>query len=74
MHMTKRYVAALTGVVAALAIAAPITDASAATTPAAFPGSEAAAVGPTLIGTVFNGATVIQVVNGQPEDVVGGTP
>jgi hypothetical protein len=74
MHTTKRYVAALTGVVAALAIAAPITDASAATTPAAFPGSEAAAVGPTLIGSVFNGATVIQVVNGPAEDVVRGTP
>jgi hypothetical protein len=72
MHTTKRDAAALAGVVAALAIAAPIADASAATTPAAFPGSEAAAVGPSLIGSVFNGETVIQVANGPTVDSVSG--
>jgi hypothetical protein len=71
MDTTKRYAAGLAGVVAALAIAAPITGASAATTPA-LPGSEAAAVGPTLIGSVFSGALVIQVVNGPTSDSISG--
>jgi hypothetical protein len=72
MHTTTRYAAALAGVVAALAIAAPITDASAAGTPAAFSGSEAAAAGPTLINSVFNGGLVIQVANGPACDCVSG--
>jgi len=71
MDTTKRYAAALVGVVAALAIAAPITDASAATTPA-FPGSGAVAVGPTLIGSVFSQGLVIQVVNGPTSDSISG--
>jgi hypothetical protein len=60
MPTTKRYAAALAGVVAALAIAAPITDAGAATTPASTC-SGATAVGPTLINSVFNHGIVIQV-------------
>jgi hypothetical protein len=82
MQTTKRHLVALAGTVAALAIAAPIADASAATAPAAVPGSPLAAfdgvppfvgppagsevvtIGPTVIGSVFNGGTVVQVVNG----------
>jgi hypothetical protein len=71
MDTTKRYAAALVGVVAALASAAPITDASAATAPA-FPGSGAVAVGPTLIGSVFNHGIVIQVANGPTSDSISG--
>ena len=43
MSSTKRSVAALAGVVSALAIAAPITNASAATTPAAYAGFDVSA-------------------------------
>jgi hypothetical protein len=90
MNTTRRYAAALAGVAAVLAIAAPITDASAATTPAAVPefplpdfdgvppsfvgppaGSMAVAVGPTIIGAVFNGPTVVQVANAPASSVVG---
>jgi hypothetical protein len=71
MHTTKRYVAALTAVVAALAIAAPITDASAATTPAS-PGSDPTLVGPTLIGSTFPRGLVIQVATGPTSDTVSG--
>jgi hypothetical protein len=69
MHTTTRYAAALAGVVAALEIAAPITDASAAGTPAAFSGSEAAAAGPRLINSVF---IVSQVATGPARDCVSG--
>jgi hypothetical protein len=71
MLTTKRYAAALAGVVAALAIAAPITDAGAATTPAC-PCSGATAVGPTLINSVFNHGIVIQVSNGSTCSSVSG--
>jgi hypothetical protein len=71
MLTTKRYGAALAGVVAALAIAAPITDASAATTPAS-PGSDPTLVGPTLIGSTFPRGLVIQVANGPTSDSVSG--
>jgi hypothetical protein len=84
MHTTKRSVTALAGIVAGLAIAAPIADASTATTPAAFAGSPlpsfvgppagAMAIGPTVIGTVFNGATVVQVVNGPTLASINGSP
>jgi hypothetical protein len=95
--------AALAGVTAALAIAAPIGDASAATTPGAghpftdwaslpafggpwgfawppltFVGPEigysAYARGPTVINDVFNGATIVQVVNGGAFSSVVGSP
>jgi hypothetical protein len=93
MNTTRRYAAALAGVAAVLAVAAPIADASAATTPAALPefpgfplpafaevppsfvglpaGSTPVAVGPTIIGAVFNGPTVVQVANAPASSVVG---
>jgi hypothetical protein len=93
MNTTTRYAAALAGVAAALAIAVPITDASAATTPADVPGfplpafagvppsfvgppegTPEVAVGPTVIGTVFNGGTIVQVVNGPTFASVDGAP
>jgi hypothetical protein len=90
MHMTKRSAAALAGVVAALAIAVPIADAGAATTPGTYPGfsfyevprfvvdppvgSVAVAIGPTVINDVFNGATVVQSVNGAAYSSVIGSP
>jgi hypothetical protein len=105
MHLTKRSVGALAGVVGALAIAAPIADAGAATTPAfALPtftmptfaslpafslpafsgvpisfvgpsiGFVGVAIGPTVINSVFNGATVVQVVNGPAGSSVIGSP
>jgi hypothetical protein len=43
MSLTKRSAAALASVVGALAIAAPITTAGAATTPAAYPGFDLSA-------------------------------
>jgi hypothetical protein len=106
MRRTRRYAAATAGVVSALALAAPIAGAGAATTPTAFPGfslptfaqlpafavlpafsgvplsfvyPSAAFVGfakgPTVIGSIANGATVVQVVNGGPaESSVIGSP
>jgi hypothetical protein len=90
MHTTKRSAAALAGVVAALAIAVPIADAGAATTPGTYPGfsfygmprfvvdppvgSVAVAIGPTVINDVFNGATVVQSVNGAAYSSVIGSP
>jgi hypothetical protein len=106
MQRTRRYAAATAGVVSALALAAPIADAGAATTPTAFSGSSLPAFaqvpafaflptfsgvplrfvypsagfvgfakGPTVIGSIANGATVVQVVNGGPaESSVLGSP
>jgi hypothetical protein len=48
-----------TAVITALAIAAPVAQASAATPPAVSPTASAAAIGPTLTGDVFNGRTAI---------------
>jgi hypothetical protein len=92
------------GVLGALAVAAPIGGASAATTPAAFAGFHlptfgslpafsfpafsgvpltfvgpsvgfvGVAIGPTVINSVFNGATVVQVVNGPAGSSVIGSP
>lgn len=50
--------AAAAALLGGLVIAAPIADAGAATTTVAF------AEGPTVINDVFNGATVVQSVNG----------
>jgi hypothetical protein len=79
MRRAKRSAAAA-ALLGALVIAAPIAAAGAATTPAACPGfsldgvplsfvapsvrSVAFATGPTVINDVFNGATVVQSVNG----------
>jgi hypothetical protein len=71
MRTTTRYAAALAGVVGALAIAAPITDASAAATPAS-PGSDPTLVGPTLIGSTFPRGLVIQVATGPTSATVSG--
>jgi hypothetical protein len=83
-------VAAVTAVLGALAIAAPIADAGAATMPDTYPGfsldgvplfivdpsagSVAVAIGPTVINDVFNGATVVQSVNGAADSSVIGSP
>jgi hypothetical protein len=90
MHSLKRRVAAVTAVLGALAIAVPIADAGAATTPVTYPGflfygvplsfvdpsigSVAFAKGPTVINDVFNGATVVQSVNGAAYSSVIGSP
>ena len=97
MSPTKRSAAALAGVVGALAIAAPIANASAATTPAAVPafdvsawaslwagvpwsfagtpvGFAATAIGPTVIGSVFNGGTTVVVSTAPANGSVIGSP
>jgi hypothetical protein len=105
MHKTRRTAAAVAGIVGALAIAVPVTSASAATTPAfnlsafhlpaltAFPafnfpaftpvpltfagpsvGFVGVAIGPTVINSVFNGATVVIVSNGPAGSSVIGSP
>ena len=89
MHRSKR-LAGVTAALAALAIAAPIAQASAATWPVAwtwpaFPWGTVnqpselytagvIARGPTVINSVFNGATVVQVVNGPAGSSVLGSP
>jgi hypothetical protein len=76
----KRGVAAVAALLGALAIAAPIAQAGVATTPDTYPGFSlywvppffvepsvggmGYAIGPTVINDVFNGATVVQSVNG----------
>jgi uncharacterized membrane protein len=57
--LTKTRAALATAVVTALAIAAPVAQASAATPRAVSPPASAAAIGPTLIGDVFDGPTTI---------------
>jgi hypothetical protein len=67
-----------TGIIAALAIAAPVAEASAATPLAISPpstntpslsveepslGWAAVAIGPTIIGSVFNGGTTVVISN-----------
>jgi hypothetical protein len=90
MHSLKRRVPVVTAVLGALAIAAPIADAGAATTPGTSPGfpfyavplfvvdpsvgGTAVAEGPTVIDDVFNGATVVQSVNGPAYSSVVGSP
>jgi hypothetical protein len=87
---SKRRVAAVTAVLGALAIAAPIADAGAATTADIYPGFSlygvtpsfvdpsvggmAYAHGPTVINDVFNGATIVQSVNGAAYSSVIGSP
>jgi hypothetical protein len=89
MRLAKRSAAAA-ALVGALVIAAPIAGAGAATTPGACPGfsldgvpwsfvapsvgSVAFARGPTVINDVFNGATVVQSVNGAACSSVIGSP
>jgi hypothetical protein len=108
MRLSKRSVAAVTAVLGAVAIAAPITSASAATTPGLLPGwgtpgtlpvwdmsalsnlpgyslpdftgapwsftGASYAHGPTVVNDLFNGATVVQVVNGGAASSVLGSP
>lgn len=99
MLPSKRSVAAVTAVLSALALAAPIAGASAATTPALGPGFSLSAFlsqfgfvgvpasfditpiagvpvskGPTVVDSVFNGATVVQVANGPTESAIGASP
>jgi hypothetical protein len=90
-----RSAALATGVIAALAIAAPVAEASAATTLAvpppavaghaavnlpvmslAEPSAEPAAVaiGPTIIGSVFNGGTTVVVSTGPAIGTTLGSP
>jgi hypothetical protein len=101
MRPSKRSLGAVTAVLGALAIAAPISSASAATTPGLLPGwptpgtasafdwsafvpnyagapwsftGSSYAHGPTVVNDLFNGATVVQVVNGGAASSVLGSP
>jgi hypothetical protein len=104
MHRSKRSLATVTAVLGALAIAAPIADAGAATTPGIYPGFSlpafatvpafyggplyrvplsfaypsvggmAFAKGPTVINSVANGATVVQIVNGAAASSIIASP
>jgi hypothetical protein len=98
-------VATVTALLGALAIAAPIADAGAATTPGPYPGFALPAFaslpafgslsafygvplsfaypsvggmffakGPTVVNSVANGATVVQIVNGAAASSVIGSP
>jgi hypothetical protein len=100
MLLSKRSLAAVTAVLSAVALAAPIADAGAATaTPGPFPGFSLGGFfslpgfnvavpafdfpviagvpvsrGPTVIDSVFNGATVVQVANGPTGSFVAASP
>jgi hypothetical protein len=68
---TQRRAALLTGVIAALALAAPVAGASADT-----PSASAAGVanGPTLIGDTFNGGTALVTSPSPASGTVVGAP
>jgi len=101
MLPTKRSMAAVSAVAGALALAAPIANAGAATTPTpttwpgftwtgsfSLPGffqmpltvvippitGTAFSKGPTVVDSVFNGATVVQVANGPTANSVVASP
>ena len=104
MHRPRRALATVTAALGALAIAAPVAAAGAATTPAAYPGFSlpafaslpafygmpiyglplsfaypsvggiAFAKGPTVVNSVANGATVVQIVNGAAGSSIIGSP
>jgi hypothetical protein len=89
MHQLKRGVVAVSALLGALAIAAPIAGAGAATTADTYPGFSfdwvppffvdpqvgmGYAIGPTVIDDVFNGATVVQSVNGPADSLVVASP
>ena len=90
MHQLKRRVVAVSALLGALAIAAPIAGAGAATTADTYPGFSfdwvppffvepsagglGYAIGPTVIDDVFNGATVVQSVNGPADSLVVASP
>jgi hypothetical protein len=64
-----------TAVITALAIAAPVAEASAATPPVPPPATaSAAATGPTLVGDVFNGGTAIVTSPSSADGTVVGAP
>jgi hypothetical protein len=88
MHAKKRYLAAAAGVAASLAIAAPVADASAATAPdfslpaldglpamdfiAPSVSGYAYARGTAAVNDVFNGPTVVQIINGPADSSIIG--
>jgi hypothetical protein len=100
MLLSKRSLAAVTALLSAVALAAPIADAGAATTtPGPYPGLALSGLfslpgfnvvlpafdfpviagvpvtkGPTVVDSVFNGATVVQVANGPTGSFVGASP
>jgi hypothetical protein len=101
MLPTKRSLAAVTAVLSGLALAAPIANAGADTTPTpvtwpgfswtgsfSLPGffqmpltvvippitGTAFSKGPTVVNSVFNGATVVQVANGPTDNSVVASP
>jgi hypothetical protein len=101
MLPAKKSLAAVTAVLSALALTAPIASAGAATTPTpvAYPGfswtgsfslpgffqvpltfvfppifGSAVSKGPTVVGSTFNGATVVQVANGPTGNSIVASP
>jgi hypothetical protein len=101
MFASKRSVATVTAVLGALALAAPIANAGATTTPTpvtwpgfswtgsfSLPGlfqvpltivippitGTAVSKGPTVVNSVFNGATVVQVANGATANSIVASP